>query len=185
MPRIPYLDEDVADPADLVAAVRARRGGKLWTLDRMLLRSPPLARGWNTFLGMVRTELGVDAKLRELAICAVAALTGAEYEFRHHSPLFLRAGGTDAQLAALGRGQDDGGGAGAFDEAERAILQLALEMTRDVSIRDSTFAAVLKLLGERGTVELVAIISAYNMVARFLVALGIEPDEMEGSSEGR
>ena len=179
MPRIPYLDEDVADPADLVAAIRARRGGKLWILDRMLLRSPPLARAWNTFLGMVRTELGVDGKLRELAICAVAALTGAEYEFRHHSPLFLRAGGTDAQLArlaALGRGEVDDGGAGAFDEAERAILQLALEMTRDVSIRDSTFAAVLKLLGERGTVELVAIISAYNMVARFLVALGIEPE---------
>ncbi len=35
-------------------------------------------------------------------------------------------------------------------------------------------AAVSKLLGERGTVELVATTAAYNMVSRFLVALGIE-----------
>ena len=36
MPRLPYLDDDQVGPADLVAAVRKRRGGELLALDRML-----------------------------------------------------------------------------------------------------------------------------------------------------
>jgi alkylhydroperoxidase family enzyme len=176
MPRVPYVPTESGDPADLVAAIRARRGGMLLNLDRMLLRSPPIARAWNDFLGAVRTELGVDAKLRELVICAVGLLNGAEYELHHHGPLFLRAGGTEAQLAALRRGQGRDDGSGAFDETERAILRLTLEMTRDVSVRDATFDAVRTPLGERGAVELVALVATYNMVSRFLVALGVEPE---------
>jgi AhpD family alkylhydroperoxidase len=176
MPRIPYLPADLGEPAELVAAVRARRGGTLLHLDRMLLRSPPLARAWNDFLGAVRTGLGVDPKLRELAVCAVAVLNGAAYELHHHAPLLLAAGGTDAQLAALRALGGGGDPAGPFDEAERAVLRLTVEMTRKVSVEDATFAAVRKLLGERGTVELVAIVATYNMVSRFLVALGIESE---------
>ena len=49
MPNIPYIsDTDIEQqrvPADLVAAIRARRAnGKLLNLDRMLLHSPPIAR---------------------------------------------------------------------------------------------------------------------------------------------
>ncbi len=174
-PRIPYRPADVADPPELVAAIRARRGGSLLNLDRMLLHSAPLARAWNAFLGAVRAELGVPAKLRELVICAVAESNGAEYELHHHAPLLLRAGGTDAQLAALREGLDPDRG-GPFDETELAALRLTLEMTRDVAVRESTFAAVRQLLGERGTVELVAIVAAYNMVSRFLVALEVAPE---------
>jgi alkylhydroperoxidase family enzyme len=43
-------------------------------------------------------------------------------------------------------------------------------------VDDSTFAAALERLGERDTVELVGVIAAYNMVSRFLVALGIETE---------
>jgi alkylhydroperoxidase family enzyme len=98
MARIPYLPADLREPADLVDAIRARRGGRLLNLDRMLLYSPPLAAGWNAHLRAVRTQLELDPKLRELAICAVAALNGADYEFVHHAPEFLAAGGSEHQL---------------------------------------------------------------------------------------
>jgi AhpD family alkylhydroperoxidase len=176
MPRIPYVPADVAEPADLVAAIRARRGGALLNLDRMLLHSPPLTRGFGAFIAAVRTELGLDPKLRELAICAVAVLNAAEYNLHHHARPFLRAGGTDAQLAALGRGLEALDFTGPFDDTERAVLALTVEMTRNVSVDDSTFAAALERLGERDTVELVGVIAAYNMVSRFLVALGIETE---------
>ena len=174
MPRVPYLPADVAEPADLVAAVRARRGGTLLHLDRMLLHSPPLARGWNSFLGALRTELALEPKLRELATCAVALLNGAGYELHHHEAPFLASGGTPAQLAALRRGGGTDDGSGPFDERERAVLRLTLEMTREVTVRDATFEAARAHLGERRTVELVGAIATYNMVSRFLVALGIE-----------
>ena len=91
-PRIPFVPADIAEPAEVVAAIRARRGGELLTLDRMLLHSPALAAGWNTFLGAVRESLVVDRRLRELAMCTVAVLNGAEYEYTQHAPLYIAAG---------------------------------------------------------------------------------------------
>ena len=61
------------DPA-LMDAILARRGGKLINLDRALLWSEPLARGWNTFVRAIRQEFAVSPRLKEIAICAVAAL---------------------------------------------------------------------------------------------------------------
>jgi len=101
MSRIPLLPADLAEPADLLAAIRARRGGALLNLDRMLLHSPALARVWNDYLGTIRGRLSISPKLRELAICAVARLNGADYEFAQHAPEFRRAGGSEAALAAL------------------------------------------------------------------------------------
>src|SRR3954468_21192937 len=94
----PWTPEGKPQPQDLVQAVLERRGGELLQLDRALLWSEPLARGWNTYLGNVRTKFGADRRLCELGICTVALLTGADYEYTHHAPVFLRAGGTQAQL---------------------------------------------------------------------------------------
>jgi len=175
MNRIKPVAADLREPAPIVQAIRARRGGTLLNLDRMLLHSPPLAAGWNGFLRAVRTELALDPRLRELAICAVASLNGAEYEFHHHAPEFLAAGGSAAQLAAL-RAPDQEAVSASFSETERAVLLLTIESTRAVAISESTFNEVRAKLGERKTVELVAVVAAYNMVSRFLVALEIEPE---------
>jgi alkylhydroperoxidase family enzyme len=177
MAAIPYQPQDLAEPRDLVAAIRARRGGKLLNLDRMLLHSPPLAQGWNAYMGAVRTELAVSPKLRELAMCVVAVLNHADYEFHHHAPEFLRAGGTAAQLDVLGHAGDPQADLSAFDAAERAVLALTVEMTRSVSVRDATMASVRAALpDDRQVVEIVAVVAAYNMVSRFLVALGVDPE---------
>lgn len=178
MPRIPYQADDELGPEEIVARIRARRGGRLLNLDRVLLHSPAYARGWNGFLGAVRNELSLPPQLRELAICGVAVLNGAEYEFRHHLPEFIKAGGTEAQAEALrGFAGADGDG-GLFNAAERAVIRLTLEMTRDVQVSDSTFAAVKAALADaQQVVELVGVIAAYNMVSRFLVALGVTPEQ--------
>jgi alkylhydroperoxidase family enzyme len=178
MPRIPYVPKDLAEPREVVAAVRARRGGELLNLDRMLLHSPPVAMGWNALLGAVRKDLALSPKLRELAMCVVAVLNGAEYEWGHHAPLFVQAGGNDAQLAAMRDPQAASRDGALFDAAERAALALTVEMTRGVKVSDATFAAVRAALpDDRQAFELVTVVAAYNMVSRVLVALGVEPEE--------
>ena len=88
--RIPDWTPDTKpQPDELVAAIRARRGGDLINLDRALLWSEPLARGWNVYLKAVRTELPTSRKLRELAICTVALLTGAEYDWGQRNAVRL------------------------------------------------------------------------------------------------
>ncbi|HYJ99886.1 MAG TPA: carboxymuconolactone decarboxylase family protein [Burkholderiaceae bacterium] len=172
MPRIPYKTDAEAGPPDLVAAIRKRRGGRLGALDRLLLYSPPFATGWNEMMGRVRNELEVPMPLRELAMCAVAVLNRAEYELHHHGPIFLAQGGTQAQLDALRKlpAVDEA----PFDPTQRAVLRLALEMTRDVEVADATFSAAQRALGDdRHLFELIGVIAAYNMVSRILVAVGV------------
>ncbi len=99
--RIPdWTPEAKPRPDDLVQAILKRRGGAFLNLDLALLWSEPLARGWNVYLGNVRTGLGASRKLRELGICTVALLTGAHYEYHHHAPDYLAAGGTQPELDA-------------------------------------------------------------------------------------
>ncbi|HVE89701.1 MAG TPA: carboxymuconolactone decarboxylase family protein [Burkholderiaceae bacterium] len=161
--------------AELVAAIETRRGGALLNLDRMLLWSEPLARGWNVYLRALRQEISLSPFVRELAICVVARLTGADYEFHHHAPELKRAGATDAQLAAL----DDPDAAAAsdqFDELQRDVIRFAIASTRSVQIPDSIFDSLKQRMSSTEVVELAAVTAAYNMVARFLVALQITPE---------
>ena len=177
MPRIAYQPHDIPEPRDLVEAIRARRGGRLLNLDRMLLYSPPLAKGWNGFLRAVRTELALSPRLMEIAICSVATLNGAQYEFHHHAPELLKAGGTQAQVDALRRLQTQEPDASLFDAIERAVIRFTIEMTRDVRVTDATFSAVRAALrDDRLVVELAGVVAAYNMVSRLLVALDVEPE---------
>ena len=179
MPRIPYLTDDQVAPPELVAAIQARRQGPLVELDRILLHSPPVAEGWNAFFARIRGQLALPAHPRELAMCAVAMLNGAEYELFHHAPLFLAAGGTDAQvelLRRLGIEADAVVGSPLWSEHDRALLKAVVQSTRQVAIDDTTFAAARAALGsDRLLLELLTVTGAYNMVSRLLVAFDVQP----------
>ena len=139
MPRLPYKPDAAAGPEEIVAAIRERRGGTLLHLDRQLLYSPALAVAWNQMMGTVRNRLDVPPRLREIAICVVATINQAPYEFHHHAPLLLAAGGSEAQVEALRDVDAALTRADLFDRAELATLRLALEMTRSVQVADATF----------------------------------------------
>ncbi len=179
--RIPHWTPELKpQPQDLVDAIVARRGGALLNLDKALLWSEPLARGWNVYLKAVRTGLATSRKQRELGICTVALLTGADYEYHHHAPDFLAAGGSQLELDSLNahlkkdpRSTPTDAGLG---PVEKAVIQYAAQMTLDVKVSDEVFAAIRSHFDETGVVELTSAIASYNMVARFLVALGVTPE---------
>lgn len=175
MPAIPYRTtfDDAARPVE--AAIRVRRDGRLLNLDRMLLHSPAIAEGWSALMGPIRNAGRVSARHRELAICAVTFMNRADYESHRHAALLIAAGGSEAQVAAL-----DSVGAACtdttlFDDAERAVLALALDSTRDVVVRPATMVALRTAFATPDAVlELMVIIAAYNMVSRVLVGLDVE-----------
>jgi alkylhydroperoxidase family enzyme len=177
--RIPdWTPERKPQPQDLVQAILERRGGELLNLDRALLWSEPLARGWNTYLKNVRTGLGASRKLRELGICTVALITGAHYEYHHHAPDYLAAGGTQAELDALQAFVKSGAAQPQGLSGDNALVaRYAAQMTRDVKVDDALFAQLKERFDTGELVEITAAIATYNMVARFLVALGVSPEE--------
>jgi alkylhydroperoxidase family enzyme len=178
--RIPdWTPDRKPQPDDLVQAILERRGGELLNLDRALLWSEPLARGWNVYLKNVRTGLGASRKLRELGICTVALLTGADYEYHHHAPDYLAAGGTQADLDALQAFVQAPAGTQphGLQGDEALVARYAAQMTRDVKVEDALFAQLRERFETSELVEITAAIATYNMVARFLVALGVTPEE--------
>ncbi len=176
--RIPDWSADLKpQPQDLVDAILKRRGGALIELDKVLLWSEPIARGWNVYLGAVRTGLPTSRKLRELGILTVALLTGADYEYKHHAPDFLTAGGVQGELDALIQFIQSNPRAALVDSAlgaiESAVIEYAVQVTLDVKVSDATFAKMKSHFDTTQIVEITTAIATYNMVARILVPLGV------------
>ena len=172
MARIPYADERDPEIAELVAQIRKERG-RLHNLYKMLLNSPPVARGWLDLLTAVRQQCKLPARYRELVILRIAILNGADYEYTSHVPIGLKEGITQQQIDALAKWSEST----AFDAAERAVLAYTDSMTQEVHVPDAIFDELRPHFDARELTELTATIATYNLVSRFLEAVEIDHED--------
>jgi alkylhydroperoxidase family enzyme len=168
MARIFYPDLDQPDIAPVAARIKAERG-KVLKLYHMLLHSPPIADGWRALFTAVRQQCSLPGRIRELVILRIAVINKADYEFDAHRPFALREGLTERDIDALRAGRRD-----EFEARERAVLEYAESMTRDVQVPDAIFAAVRRHFNERELVELTVTVAGYNLVSRVLEALQVD-----------
>jgi len=189
--RIPYVanppEPTSPEHAAIVQRIQERRAPRpLQSLDLALLHSPPVADGWNTFLGAVRTKTSIPADLRELAISRVAVCNRAWYEWKHHAPLAVAAGVSQQGMEAV-KVEDRLEGAvkegSGLNEKQWAVLVYADEMTRDVHVKDAMFERLKGLFTDQEITEITATIACYNMVSRFLVALDVGERNGTGPEE--
>src|SRR5215469_8520341 len=104
----PWQDGDPV-PAELLQGMQARRPNReLIGIDRVLLKSFPLATGWNELLRRVRAEFSLALEYRELIMLRVAVLNDAEFEWNVHYPAYLDAGGTEQKAGAVRTSEVDG-----------------------------------------------------------------------------
>ena len=174
MARLPYPNTDNldADGQGLVERIKKERGGRLLNLYRMLLNSPAMCSGWLNMLTNVRFNASLDGESRELAICEVASITNAEYEWRAHARLASQLGASQAQLDSLPNWRS-----GQFSDKQQAVLAYAEESTRNVQVDDATFDALKKHFDTQQILELTVTIGAYNMVSRLLVGLKVDLED--------
>ncbi|MFP6561961.1 carboxymuconolactone decarboxylase family protein [Paraburkholderia sp. B3] len=166
----PWREGDAA-PEELLAGMRARRpNGELIGIDRVLLKSVPLATGWNELLRRVRADFSLELEYLELVMLRVAVLNGADFEWNVHYPAYLAAGGTREKTEALKAAHVEHA---AFNVHEIALIKLTDQSTRNVAVEVAVIEELKRLFGESKTVEAVATVAAYNMVSRFLVALAV------------
>lgn len=179
--RLPYVPDPppttTEAEAEILARVQARRAPRgLLPLDRALLHSFPVADGWNSFLGAIRTRTSLSADIREIAICRVAAINGAWFEWDHHAPL-LEEAGLSADALSVVRDVDadvaDAVSRGLLNAAQAAVLEYTDAMTKTVTVPDPVFQEVKDRFNDREVVEITATVGAYNCVSRFLVALDV------------
>lgn len=177
--RLPYVPDppptNTSDEADILARVQARRApGGLLPLDRALLHSFPVADGWNSFIGTIRTRTTLSTITRELAICRVAVINGAWFEWEQHAPLLRQGGLSEEAMAIVGDVQADlGTVSGVLSRDQAAVLKYTDAMTKTVAVPEEIFEEVKGCFNEREVVEITATVAAYNCVSRFLVALDV------------
>jgi len=173
--RLPYVDDnpkmETEEDQAIVQRVKDRRGGKLLELDKTLLHAPQVTDGWNSFLKAIRTETTLADSVRELAICRVAALNHAWYEWHHHQPLLQQSGGVKDDV--IERVKERNWKGEGLDEKHKAVLEYVDAMTIGCIVPEAKFENVKKNFNEREVVELTATVAAYACVSRFLVALDV------------
>jgi alkylhydroperoxidase family enzyme len=172
--RVSLVDEQThPELSDLVAKLKGARGGRLINIYRLMLHSPGLAKAWFELNQAVRYGTEIDGQSRELAVIRVAILNRVDYVQRAHGPAYaLQEGLTSEQVEAL----VDWRSSALFSEKQRALLAYVDAMTREIDVPDNVFSNLQSHHNERQIVELTLLISAYNMLTRFLQALRVDPE---------
>jgi alkylhydroperoxidase family enzyme len=175
MARVPYPTRDEYPSAYLAAYDRMldERGDPALHVFAALANIPNLLDPLLTFTREMREGAVIEARLRELAIMAVALATGATYEFDHHWNSALRAGLRREQLEQLA----DAETSDAFDESERAIVRYAREATLSLEVSDETWSSLRSHFSVREAMDVVMAVAWYNAVARILLPMEIEIED--------
>jgi alkylhydroperoxidase family enzyme len=179
--RLPYIPDDpqmaTEEDAAIVQRVKDRRGGKLIALDKTLLHAPAVANGWNAFLGAIRTQTSLPDSIREIAICRVAVLNHAWYEWDSHRPILEKSGVLSAEAIEHLKERPEEGKqeerAKMFDERHLTVLEYTDAMTLGCIVPDPLFQKLKGFFSEKEVVEITSTVAAYNCVSRFLVALDV------------
>lgn len=179
--RLPYFPDPspttTPDEARILASVQARRApNPLLPLDLALLHSFPVAEGWNSFFGAIRTRTSLSTVVRELAICRVATINGALFEWEQHAPLLQLGGMSEKALELVADAQldfTDEGSLSLLSGEQRAVLRYTDAMTKTVTVPDEVFEELKGYFNDQEIVEITATIAGYNCVSRFLVALDV------------
>jgi alkylhydroperoxidase family enzyme len=171
MARVSLLSNEQAAPEirEMFEKIEAN-GFRVINLFRVMAHCSRVGRYFLRLGNSILFKGAVPPNLRELAILRVGHINQANYEWTQHVPIALRCGVKQDQIDAL----PDWENSGKFNEQERAILRYTDEMTKNIRVKDDTFAAVQSSLTEEGIVELTTTIGYYGMVCRILEALQVE-----------
>jgi len=162
MPPIPA--EKLTDAQKKAAAEFEAVRGALTGPWAVMLRSPDMinrARGLSDYL---RFKSSLPPRLSEFVILITAREWTQNYEWNAHHGLALK-GGLKPEIAqAIAEGRRPEGMA----EDEAALYDFCIELHRNKSVSDATYARALAKFGEQGIIDTVGLSGWYTLVAMTL-----------------
>ena len=179
--RLPLPAADAMTPQQRAAAQALIDGPRKGVYGPFLplLRSPQLLDRVAKMGEYLRFESVLDARVRELAVCAVARHTGNQFEWTMHAPLAVKAGVAEAAVEALR--------VGARPKQLACDEEVALDFTRELlqthGVSDPTYAAALQAFGEQGVVELATLVGYFAMVS-WLMNVARTPAQASATGPG-
>ena len=137
-----------------------------------LLRSPHLMARLQKVGEYLRFDSVLPPRLSEFATLVVARHWTQQFEWFVHVPLALTAGVSQDTIDAL----RDGRRPGTMSDDEACVYDFAVELLRHHGASDATYAAASQRFGERGVVDLVALLGYFVLVSMVLNVAHTPPE---------
>lgn len=172
MTNFPVLGKADLDDAQLALWNELTLGPRgFYTGGADAARLPDLYNAWLHFpeFGTLMIRLGdhlractdLPGKLREVVVLTTSAELGARVEYEFHVPFAQNEGLADAVIAAIGERREP-----VFaDAAEGIIYRANIELLRTATLEPGTRDGVVKLIGHRGLMQLIAAVTLYVVTA--------------------
>jgi len=117
--------------------------------------------------GAVGKSSSLNAHVRELAIMTACRETNYNLEWNGHEAAALKAG-VDPKVLEVVR---TGGSLKGLDDADAAVIQFGRELIGKRNMSSDTFAKVAKLYGNKGALDVVAVMSTYAVSGFYAIAV--------------
>ena len=175
MARVPFLDRDdlPSDKRELYDQVAAHRGHVARPFAA-LLNSPDVA----SRVALVGEQLRyvsptISSEVREIVTLTTARALNCQYVWTHHCDSAKQAGVRAEVIEAIREGSPPL----RLLPKEGVFVQFTRELLEDKRVRDATYSAVEHLLGQQGTVDLIAMIGYYSMLCLAINALEVDLED--------
>jgi 4-carboxymuconolactone decarboxylase len=143
-----------------------------------LLQSPVLMERIGSLGEYLRFDSAIDARVRELVICAVARHVGNQFEWVLHASAAVKAGVSAEAIESLRLGRR----AAPLADDEQLALDFAHELLQNDGVSQPTYAAVEAGFGQRMVVELSALIGYFTMVCWVMNVAHTPTKQADGQS---
>src|SRR5262245_10426118 len=124
--------------------------------------------------GAVGKSSSLDAHVRELAIIVACRATNYSFEFPGHAASAVKAG-VDQKVIVIVR---TNGALTGISDADAAVIRFGREILNDRKVSPATFAKVKELYGDKGAMDLVAVMSTYAVSGFYAIAVDQHVDNM-------
>jgi 4-carboxymuconolactone decarboxylase len=173
MARLPYLQRQALDEAgqkifDVLPGRSAN--GTLGGPLAFAAYNPAVAKA---LFDLHNAAVGgtLNAHVRELAILVACRETNYDLEWNAHEPSAVRAG-IDAKVIDVVRGK---AGLTGVPEPDAAVIRFGRQMLTDKKVDSATFAKVVELYGQRGAMDIVAVMNTYAVSGFYAIAVDEQP----------
>jgi 4-carboxymuconolactone decarboxylase len=140
---------------------RVDEHGRLHGPFNALLVSPDVGSAVQELGAAIRFKSELTPRAREIAILEVAVLRTSAFEWYAHERVGKQAGLTVAELAALREGEP----APTFSPSEALVRATVQLLVRERDLDDDQYTAIGEALGERGLMDLIALVGYYELLA--------------------
>lgn len=146
--------------------------GKPPHLFTTLARHRGLFRRWLWFAAALMPGGKLAREESELVILRVAHNSGCEYEWQHHERLGRKAGLAAEEIASV----REGAAAQGWSGRQALLLEAADELHAGGVIGDQLWSRLQSTMTEVELIELCMLVGHYEMLAKTLNSLRVEPD---------